>query len=666
MNTWRKVGCCLAFAAGVSFIASAEPTVSATAETVSVTVPAGEVTSPCGIILCWGDACGGDTVDSWQHSHVLTTNELTAAGGTFSVPSATLGLVRGQPIRAFVVPGEVRRVEYVASDQSTGGTNPSIIYFNTGVRARSGLRVETDMMWLSLDDNEFCGGRYKSGDPTRIFPVHTYQGKWFQGYGNDGITTAYACEANRRYQVDARLYDGLQSLTVVDVEAETTTLVNNRTTTGLVDTTGVCYLLGAHYPGQYEDAPWAAGGVSRARCYAAKLYENGHPETNMTGTLVRDFVPVKDYFGHGAVYDQLNGNLHLSQFFCYGSTKMLYASCGEETGEVIELLQPEIVVSYSCAQYFLMDSVEVKVRTARIDVSVLPGVVGSKSNALVVCWGDHDYGEKAADWPHCLDEKPMVGSDGGKFVFPTAGIELKSSVRVFLVGTIDLVDWISSPDNDKATVSYLDTGVKAKHGLRTRARIEWLKIINDCGFLGVRPDSSDTRFLPIYSYQTGQWGLGYGTGNWNKGAYERNKPYEVESKLYVGEQLLKVDKDELYTGTSTWDPDYEHTIYAFAVNWYGNPRVAKYGSCVKCYYLQMYTGGSTDNPEGTLTRDYLPAALDGVGGLYDRQNGTFTPSAGSTAFSVGSVTNTVAFLGATDYAAPSRTYVINGLILMVR
>jgi len=131
--------------------------------------------------------------------------------------------------------------------------------------------------------------------------------------------------------------------------------------------------------------------------------------------------------------------------------------------------------------------------------------------------------------------------------------------------------------------------------------------------------------------------------------------------------LLRVNGEDKYRGTSTWAPDYDHTVFAFALNWYepvvGTP---KCGCRAKCYYLKMYTDGDKDtNPDGTLARDYVPAVSDGVAGMFDRVNDTFTPSADKD-FKYGSVTNNVVNTAVTYCASNVRQAPGGGFFLIVR
>ena len=640
--------------------AKALPSISGTAEAVTVTVPAGEVSSPCGVILCWGDSFAGEAVADWPHSHVLTTNGVTSAGGSFSASAAELGLTPGQCLRAFIVPGEVKRVEYVMKRSTFYN-----VYIDTGVRAQSGTRAVAEMMWLNLVDEQcFCGARVRGGDKTRMFLIHVYNQKWFHGYGENGWPLS-AFAVDTRYQVDSRLYNGLQRLTVTDVATGVATTMNDQSKTGDVDVGANLYVFAADYP---EDANGPVNMRAAARCYWLKLYENGDPETNIDGDLVRDFVPVKDYYGHGALYDRKGDKVYALQHYNPGNSQSrYYLTCGEETGESLVILQPETVVS-GCGGYYLEDGM-VSAKSSQISVTVAPDMVFGETNALVVCWGDRDYGPRAADWPHRLDETPLVGQEGGTFAFSPEGVKSGAFVRAFLVQPIGLADYISSEDNaDYNSISvYLDTGVKMKHGLRVETCIAWLAKWKDCGFMGARPTSGDTRFLPIYDYENGQWGLGYGNGNWNKGAFETDTPYTVESKLYVGEQRLTVNGIDKYTGTSNWAPDYDKTVFAFAVNFHSSALNPDWGCKAKCYYLKMYTDGDTaTNPDGTLARDYVPAVSDGVAGMFDRVNNTFTASAGSKDFKYGSVTNTMGNTAVTYCASNVRQAPGGGFFLIVR
>ena len=656
----KKLVCGFVLSAAVAlgavvFAAAAEPVVSFDGDTITVTVPDGTVTTNASLYLCWGALDAGEKVSDWSHSVCLSDGGVTATGGVWTASAAEHGIVEGNPMRAVVFgPLLYKEVEYVETPSTVtpgkGGNdsapNNKTLGVYTGIDAKTGLHVKTRMRWLAYADSELCGGRYTNGtgDHTRIFTVHTYDNCWCLGYGGSSVYTE-PCSLNTDYEVETKLYLGSQTLFVDGVQVYE---FNNNYE---VDTGSECLVFGAYYT---ESASLDHLRLqAHARCYYLKMWEDGNTTDNPDGDLVRDFVPVKSSDGYGALYDKVSGTVFDS--VSNGTETPQYLVVGDETGATY-YSEPR-VAACSRLKHYLRDDIKATIIEGQVNVTVQSQVVISETNELVVCWGDHDYGDQAADWPHVLSAHYAVGQEGGSFVFPASEIEPGSAVRAFLVESIGLVDYISSVDNaaNNSVSVYLDTGVKAKHGLRVQTRIEWQVIWGDFGFMGARLDSNNTRFLPIHGYQNGQWGMGYGTGHWNNGAFAVNTPYEVESKMYTGEQRLTVDGVVKYSGTDTLAPDYNINIFAFADNWYSpSPGTPNYGCRAKCYYLKMYTGGDkTTNPDGTLARDYVPVVRGGVAGLYDRLNDTFTASAGSGVFRYGAVTNT---FGSTDI-----TYCASGL-----
>ena len=81
----------------------------------------------------------------------------------------------------------------------------------------------------------------------------------------------------------------------------------------------------------------------------------------------------------------------------------------------------------------------------------------------------------------------------------------------------------------------------------------------------------------------------------------------------------------------------------------------------------MHIYSAADVPYFTLARDYVPAVLDGVAGMYDRQNKTFTASAGTGAFQYGAVTNVADYVRTTLCASsPGRMTGNGGFLIIVR
>ena len=640
----------------------ASPVVSFDGDAISVEVAEGAATNAA-LHLCWGTIDMGERIDAWDHSVCLTADGVMPTGGVWTASASALGIAPADMMRAVVVgPFVYKEVEYVETPAPVRpGSNDKILAVRTGVAAKTGLHVKTRMRWLDFSDMGFCGGRYTSGneDLTRMTAVHSYNKKWYFGYGGLSTNTV-ACALNTDYEVESKLYHGLQTLSVDGSEIYAFNGASD------VDTGGECGVFATYYKAKADSGTNPFGCQSHARFYYLKMWENGNTTDKPDGDLVRDFVPVKDTNGHGALYDKVSGKVF--ETVSRGYATPLHLDVGAETGALHA--DPEPQVACSRLKHYLYDDIAATVGRGQVTVVVQTRTVVGATNELVVCWGNRDYGDQAADWPNVLQDHYPVGEAGGTFVFNAEEISPNSTVRAFLVESMGLADYISSVDNSgPSDVSvYLDTGVKAKHGLRVQTSIEWLTIWDDFGFMGARPTSGNTRFFPIYGYKNGQWSMGYEEGAWNQGAFAVDTRYEVESKLYAGEQRLTVDGVDKYVGTNGAEPDYNVNIFAFAVNWYdpqqGTP---KYGCRAKCYYLKMYTGGNTTtNPDGTLARDYVPAVLGGVGGMYDRLNDTFTASAGWGVFKYGSVTNTTAWT-ATTYctSAPSQTFG-GGLSIFVR
>lgn len=309
-------------------VRAAAPVVSFKGDAITVTVPAGTVTDAASLVLCWGETDAGETDEGWDHKETLSDGGVTAAGGSWSVSASEKGISDSDVMRA-IVRGKMgyKVVEYVQSNTGAvgggGAANNKSIGINTGIDAKTGLHVKTKMRWNELGDCSFCGGRYRSQDSTRFYAVHTYQNKWLLGYGD---TTAYTvdCQTEQDYEVESKLYLGSQTMFVDGVK------VAEMTKNTTVDTLGPVAVLAGYYPAN-EPNPMTC--ASHARCYYLKLWENGNTTDNPEGDLVRDFIPVKDEFGHGALYDQVTKKVFESQF-C-GGTVEEFLSVGDETGNVV-------------------------------------------------------------------------------------------------------------------------------------------------------------------------------------------------------------------------------------------------------------------------------------------------------------------------------------------
>ena len=72
------------------------------------------------------------------------------------------------------------------------------------------------------------------------------------------------------------------------------------------------------------------------------------------------------------------------------------------------------------------------------------------------------------------------------------------------------------------------------------------------------------------------------------------------------------------------------------------------------------------NPQKVPAAEDVPAVLDGVAGMYDRLNRTFSASAGSAAFQYGAVTNVAGYVQTTLCASPIDEMIGGGFLFIVR
>ena len=584
-------------------------------DAITVTVPAGIISDTNRLALCWGEVDHGEAFVYWDHSAILC-DEVTSTGGVWTVSAAANGIAADSILRPCLVES-YKVVEYAES------TSNCKLAVNSGVRAKTGLHLKTKMRWFALGDIDYCGGRYGTGDQTRMYAVHAYGGKWLLGYGGNTVSGS-AITTGTDYEVESKLYLGSQTMLVDGVQ--TCSLSENYE----VDTSGPCGVFAAWYPGNngYTVATYT-------RCYYLKMWENGNTTDNPDGDLVRDFVPVKDADGHGALYDKVTGKVFESVYFGTGATE--YLAVGDETGdEVSEMTVVGAAVCYNPAGtggagdfYAMLDG-----RTLTITVN--PAAVLNSGLALCLGADASDKGPDASDWAQVVIVADCVPYAGGVYrvSLKNAGIT-NDVVRPFLARVTETEELAFLRTTNSSTLSHVRSGVPAKSGTRVVTRMSWDNKAaggGDQGFFDVK-GSNATRLMLVHCYPS-QWGLGYVDGNWSKGAITDGKVCDVEAKGYVGYQMLKVDGSVLYSGSNSTALDVGTDFAVFACNYGSNLGL---GSVSTCYYLKVYSDGDeTTNPDGTLVRDFVPARHGGKLGLWDKLNGEFHPGVG-TCFSGGAV-----------------------------
>ena len=170
-------------------------------------------------------------------------------------------------------------VDYVESDGNQ--------YVDLGVTGKSGLRMESKMMWVTVPgDGTFVASRQGQND--RFYLYHHYQ-KHTIGYYSYQNGCGKAAQANVEYTIETTLKNGAQTL-VVNGE-NMYSLADSRD----IDTGLNLYLFACNKDGSAQYA-------SSARCYSLKLWTI---DANGAETPVRDFRPCLRK-GRAGLYDAVS------------------------------------------------------------------------------------------------------------------------------------------------------------------------------------------------------------------------------------------------------------------------------------------------------------------------------------------------------------------------
>ena len=409
------------------------------------------------------------------------------------------------------------------------------------------------------------------------------------------------------------------------------------------------------------------------------MWEKGNTTDNLEGNLVRDFIPVKDAFGHGALYDRVSGKVFNPVY--YGGSPTEHLAVGEETGDEVCTGNNPVVgaaVFYNPSGAGGVGDFHAVLHERMLTITVNPAAVTNDSMALCVCSDIADRGSDVNDWAQVLVITNPVPTIGGVYRVEINRPEVTGRIiRPFLVRVISTEELTYLRTNiGKNQNPYLHTGVPAKSGTRVVTRMSWdNKSYNggDQGFFDAKAATGNAnRLMMIHCYPS-QWGMGYVDGNWSRGAITNGNVCDVEAKAYVGYQMLKVDGVELYTGNNSTALDFSPADFAvFACN-FKNPDASSQShggtglaSASTCYYLKIYSNGDqTTNPDGDLVRDFVPAHSGDTFGLWDKLEGKFYPAVG--AFTCGEVVSKLqpdAYV--TCCAADAMTGFVRGLQIIAR
>ena len=181
-------------------------------------------------------------------------------------------------------------LEYVANSGSAE------CYVNTGISAKSGVGMDTVMMWDAVPtDGSYLAARHND---TRFYLYHYYNSH-ILGYGNYyDYQTGVKASAGVKYKIHSFLDDGKQEFTIDKIGSNGWTREASifKAIAGKNDAQGSLYLFCCNNNG-------VASYASKSRCYSLKLYENGE--------LVRDFVPAT-YAGIPMLWDKVGSRFYPS------------------------------------------------------------------------------------------------------------------------------------------------------------------------------------------------------------------------------------------------------------------------------------------------------------------------------------------------------------------
>lgn len=165
--------------------------------------------------------------------------------------------------------------------------------------------------------------------------------------------------------------------------------------------------------------------------------------------------------------------------------------------------------------------------------------------------------------------------------------------------------------------NYVDTGIIGKSGISCEGRISFVVVPSDATFIGSR--IGDNRIYLLHYFQKPTYG--YGKYVQCGSASKADTVYDFTTVLKIGEQTFIWNGETIGSGTDTTEYNTGYTMYIFGLN---QQDVLKWPTKGRLYYLKIYEND-------VLVRDYIPCiSKEGIYGLWDKLNKTFTTSATNT------------------------------------
>ena len=181
---------------------------------------------------------------------------------------------------------------------------------------------------------------------------------------------------------------------------------------------------------------------------------------------------------------------------------------------------------------------------------------------------------------------------------------------------------------ESSGTQYIYTDIPCRSGIECEAEVEWVSGgTYDASIFGGRMAASN-RILLIHQYPKQRWTLGYGDSNTNLGEFAYGTKYQVQAKAIIGNQLLNIDGQTIYSNTSASEYINSFNMSLFACT-YGNSSTARLFASARVYSLSVKVDGQN-------AANYIACVRksDSKPGMYDTVSKTFYTNAGTGEFIV--------------------------------
>ena len=299
---------------------------------------------------------------------------------------------------------------------------------------------------------------------------------------------------------------------------------------------------------------------------------------------------------------------------------------GQALSAAFRFLTPAAGVS---GRSFKIASVNRNAQDTVVSLDLVFSVVSaddSVTNGVFLATGLRDAGAVAADWdqtdfvayvPPAQNEMTIPAPEGwGSSVF---------AMRPFFGNVIlpydTALDYIET-----AGAAYFDTEVTCSSTVNAELDVQMTgsSDANSSPIFGARPDGSSTKRLAFWIRRNSNYDVAYNYGSYDSSYLGKSS---AANRCRIRNDGGAFFVDDVLVGSSTVvDFSVSLSLYMFRLHINGGVDTRTVSG--KLWGLKIWEGGD-------LVRDYQPCVKDGVVGVWDYVNGTFTKSLTATAFTAG-------------------------------